>query len=211
MPAFDAAARLLSFTKAAVEINVTHGAINWAGRHLEEVPGVRLFERGTRSVRLTAEGATYASEALDRIGVATMATGASKSPGVLDVSTSDGFAGRWLVPRLYRFHRSHPEIDVRLSTTGMLTDFIRDGIDIAIRYGEGYCDKAAFELLMDEDVLPVCSPELRQHRLVYPEAALRYRKIRAFRDWLFSETAADAQRLESLADGTAVDRAAFAN
>lgn len=292
LPAFDAAARLLSFTKAASELNVTHGAISRAVRHLEDMLGMRLFERGTRSVRLTAEGAAYAAEigaALDRISVATMATAASKSSGVLNVSTSDGFAGRWLVPRLNRFHRAYPEIDVRLSTTGALTDFIRDGIDIAIRYGEGNYDKAACELLMEEDVSPVCSPELlqgshplrtpedlRHHRLihdnfrigwstwlqaaglygidhtsgvrfetaayaveaavqgegvllgrsalvsadlavrrlvrpfdlalksrwsyyvVYPEGALRHRKVRAFRDWLFSETAADAQRLEGL-------------
>lgn len=81
LPAFDAAARLLSFTEAAAELNVTHGAISRAVHHLEEVLGVGLFERGTRSVSLTAEGATYAAEvgtALDRIGVATMATAVSK-------------------------------------------------------------------------------------------------------------------------------------
>ncbi|KAB2676389.1 transcriptional regulator GcvA [Brucella tritici] len=165
LPAFDAAARHLSFTKAAAELNVTHGAISRAVRHLEEALGARLFERGTRSVRLTAEGTVYAAEvgaALDRISVATMATAASRSSGILNVSTSDGFAGRWLVPRLNRFHRAHPDIDVRLSTSGALIDFVRDGIDIAIRYGEGRYDKVTSELLMEEDVTPVCSPELLQ-------------------------------------------------
>lgn len=284
LPAFDAAARHLSFTKAAAELNVTHGAISRAVRNLEEVLGVRLFERGTRFVRLTSEGVAYAAEigaALDRIGVATVSTTAPKSTGVLNVSTSDGFAGRWLVPRLHRFHRAHPDIDVRLSTSGSLTDFIRDGIDIAIRYGEGIYEKVVSELLLEEDVSPVCSPELLQgdhplrapedlkhHRLihdnfridwatwlqaaglygidhtsgvrfesaayaveaavqgegvllgrsalvsadlaagrlirpfdlalksrwsyyaVYPEGALRHKKIKAFRDWLFSEAAA---------------------
>ncbi|WP_349294045.1 LysR family transcriptional regulator [Rhizobium sp. AN80A] len=111
LPAFDAAARHLSFTKAAAELNVTHGAISRAVRHLEDGLGVRLFDRGTRSVELTAEGLAYAAEvgaALDRISVATMATAASRSSGVLNVSTSDGFAGRWLVPRLHRFHRPTP-------------------------------------------------------------------------------------------------------
>ncbi|TDW25683.1 LysR family glycine cleavage system transcriptional activator [Rhizobium azibense] len=284
LPAFDAAARHLSFTKAAGELNVTHGAISRAVRNLEEVLGLRLFERGTRSVRLTPEGAAYSAEiaaALDRVGIATMAATASRSTGVLNVSTSDGFAGRWLVPRLHKFHRANTGIDVRLSTSGTLSDFIRDGIDLAIRYGDGNYEKVVSELLMEEDVSPVCSPELlngshplrgpedlKYHRLihdnfrigwqtwlqaaglygidhtagvkfesaayaveaavqgegvllgrsalvaadiaadrlirpfdvalksrwsyyvVYPEGALRHRKVRAFRDWLFSEVRA---------------------
>lgn len=182
LPAFDAAARTLSFTKAAVELNVTHGAISRAAPNLEEVLGTRLFERGTRSVRLTSEGAAYAAEigaALDRIGVATMSTTAARSTGVLNVSISDGFAGRWLVPRLHRFHRIHPNIDVRPSTSGLLTDFIRDGIDIAIRYGEGKYDNVVSELLLEEDVSPVCSPELLQgeHRLRVPEDLRHHRLI----------------------------------
>ena len=79
---------------------------------------------------------------------------------MLNVSTSDGFAGRWLVPRLYRFHRAHRDIDVRISTSGMLADFVRDGIDIAIRYGGGEYEGVVSELLSEVDVFPVCSPEL---------------------------------------------------
>lgn len=140
LPAFDAAARHLSFTKAAAELNLTHGAISRAVRNLEERLGIRLFERGTRFVRLTPAGAAYAAEvgaALDRIGAATIVATASRSAGVLNVSTSDGFAGRWLVPRLHRFHRENRDIDVRLSTSGVHADFIRDGVDITIRYGAG--------------------------------------------------------------------------
>ncbi len=284
LPAFDAAARHLSFTKAATELHVTHGAVSRAIRNLEEQLGTRLFERGTRSVQLTSEGAAYAAEigaALDRIGAATIVASAPKSAGVLNVSTSDGFAGRWLVPRLHRFHRANRDIDVRLSTSGTFSDFIRDGIDIAIRYGAGGYDGVISEFLAEEEVSPVCSPELLQgehalrtpndlkhHRLihdnfridwatwlraaglddinpdngvrydsaayaveaavhgegvllgrsalvsadlaagrlvrpfdlalksrwnyyvVYPDGALRQRKVRAFRDWLFSEMAA---------------------
>ncbi|WP_309083193.1 transcriptional regulator GcvA [Chelativorans sp.] len=284
LPAFDAAARHLSFTKAAAELNLTHGAISRAIRTLEERLGTRLFERGTRFVRLTPEGAAYAAEigaALDRIAASTLIATAPRSAGVLNVSTSDGFAGRWLVPRLHRFHRANPQIDVRLSTSGVHADFIRDGIDIAIRYGAGGYEGVVSELLAEEEVSPVCSPELlkgkhplrspgdlRYHRLihdnfridwamwlqhaglddidpgsglkfdaaayaveaavqgegvllgrsalvsadlaagrlvrpfelalksrwkyyvVYPDGALRQRKVRAFRDWLFSEMAA---------------------
>ena len=289
--AFDAAARHLSFTRAAGELHVTHGAVSHAVRHLEDDLGIKLFERQTRSVRLTPAGAVYAAEvaaALDRLGAATIAATAPRSSGVLTVSTSDGFAGRWLVPRLNRFHRSHRDIDVRLSTSGALVDFIRDGIDLAIRYGEGNSQGVVSELLSEEDVSPVCSPELlrgkhplrkpedlRHHRLihdnfrigwatwlesagvqgidsargvrfdsaayaveaavqgegvllgrsalvaadlaagrlvrpfelalssrwryyvVYPEGALRQRKVKAFRDWLFAEMDADRERARS--------------
>jgi LysR family transcriptional regulator, glycine cleavage system transcriptional activator len=183
LPAFDAAARHLSFTKAAAELHVTHGAISRAIRNLEEHLGTRLFDRATRSVELTPAGDAYAaaiSTALDHIGAATLIATASRSAGVLNVSTSDGFAGRWLVPRLHRFHREHRDIDVRLSTSGELTDFIRDGIDVAIRYGAGGYEGVVSEVLAEEDVTPVCSPELlkgkhplrsprdlRHHRLIH--------------------------------------------
>jgi LysR family transcriptional regulator, glycine cleavage system transcriptional activator len=165
LPAFDAAARHLSFTHAAAELNLTHGAISRAIRNIEDRLGIQLFERRTRSVRLTPAGAAYAAEigaALDRIGAATLVATAPRSAGVLTVSTSDGFAGRWLVPRLYRFHRDNCDIDVRLSTSGVLADFIRDGIDIAIRYGAGGYEGVVSEFLADEEVSPVCSPSLMQ-------------------------------------------------
>jgi LysR family glycine cleavage system transcriptional activator len=181
LPAFDAAARHLSFTKAAEELNLTHGAISRAIRNIEERLGLQLFERGTRSVRLTPAGAAYAAEvgaALDQISAATIIATAPRSAGVLNVSTSDGFAGRWLVPRLYRFHRAHRDIDVRISTSGLLADFVRDGIDIAIRYGAGEYEGAVSELLSEVDVFPVCSPELLQgeHPLREPDD-LRYHTL----------------------------------
>ena len=165
LPAFDAAARHLSFTNAAAELNLTHGAISRAVRNIEDRLGVKLFERGTRSVELTTAGAAYAAEvaaALDRISAATIVATAPRSAGVLNVSTSDGFAGRWLVPRLHRFHRANRDIDVRLSTSGVLADFVRDGIDVAIRYGTGNYGGVKAEFLAEEDVFPVCSPELLQ-------------------------------------------------
>jgi len=182
LPAFDAAARHLSFTKAAAELHVTHGAVSRAIRNLEEQLGTRLFERGTRSVQLTSEGAAYAAEigaALDRIGAATIVASAPKSAGVLNVSTSDGFAGRWLVPRLHRFHRANRDIDVRLSTSGTFSDFIRDGIDIAIRYGAGGYEGVISEFLAEEEVSPVCSPELLQgeHALRTPNDLKHHRLI----------------------------------
>ncbi|MCA0016138.1 transcriptional regulator GcvA [Mesorhizobium sp. B292B1B] len=165
LPAFEAAARYLNFSRAADELNVTHGAVSRAIKHLEEQLGVLLFERATRSVRLTAVGGPYARavhEMLDQLAAATQSATAAHSASTLNVSTSDGFAGKWLVPRLYRFHRAHGDIDVRISTTGRLTNFLGDGIDVAIRYGAGNYPGLTSEFLTGEEVFPVCSPRLMQ-------------------------------------------------
>ena len=163
LPSFEAAARHLSFSRAAEELNVTHGAVSRAIKNLEERLGVLLFERATRAVRLTPVGEPYARAVrgmLDQLAAATAAATAHQSSSTLNVSTSDGFAGRWLVPRLYRFHRAHGDIDVRVSTTGRLTNFLGDGIDIAVRYGGGTYPGLTSEFLTDEEVFPVCSPRL---------------------------------------------------
>lgn len=183
LPCFEAAARHLNFSKAADELNITPGAISRAIKNLEDQLNVLLFERETRSVRLTAVGEPYARavrDALDQLAAATAAATARRSDSTLNVSTSDGFAGRWLVPRLYRFHREHDDIDVRVSTTGKLTNFLGDGIDIAIRYGSGNYPGLTSEFLTDEEVFPVCSPKLLKgaHPLRKPEDLKHHTLIR---------------------------------
>lgn len=172
LPSFEAAARHLSFSKAADELHVTHGAVSRAVRHLEDHLRASLFTRATRAVQLTATGQAYASavrEALERLASATAAV-ADQSSGVVNVSTLDSFASKWLIPRLFRFREAHEDIDVRLSTSDRLADFVTDGIDIAIRYGRGQYPGVASELLMREDVFPVSSPKLLEgpHRLRTP-------------------------------------------
>ncbi|WP_448955573.1 transcriptional regulator GcvA [Labrys neptuniae] len=182
LPSFEAAARHLSFSRAAEELNVTHGAVSRAIKHLEDQLGILLFERATRSVRLTTVGEPYARavrEALDRVAAATASATARHSNATLNVSTSDGFAGKWLVPRLYRFHRAHGDIDVRVSTTGRLTNFLGDSIDIAIRYGGGDYPGFTSEFLTGEEVFPVCSPRLLEgtHPLREPQDLRHYTLI----------------------------------
>jgi LysR family glycine cleavage system transcriptional activator len=194
LPSFEAAARHLSFSRAAEELNVTHGAVSRAIKTLEEQLGVLLFERATRSVRLTVVGEPYARavrEALDRLAVATATATDRHSNATLNVSTSDGFAGKWLVPRLYRFHRAQGDIDVRVSTTGDLTNFLGDGIDIAIRYGGGTYPGLTSEFLTDEEIFPVCSPKLLEDpdALRTPEDLRRHTLIHdaypiGWADWL---------------------------
>jgi LysR family transcriptional regulator, glycine cleavage system transcriptional activator len=183
LPCFEAAARLLNFSKAAEELSVTPGAISRAIKHLEEQLDLLLFERGTRSVRLTAVGEPYARavrDTLEQLAVATASATARRSESTLNVSTSDGFAGRWLVPRLYRFHRAHPHIEVRVATTGKLTNFFGDSIDIAVRYGGGNYPGLTSEFLTDEEVFPVCSPTLLKgkHALRRPEDLKHHTLIR---------------------------------
>jgi LysR family glycine cleavage system transcriptional activator len=162
---FEAAARLLSFSRAADELNVTHGAVSRAIRHLEDDLGLPLFTRGTRLVQLTPAGASYAiavRDTLDRLAAATVAIRDQLSQGVLNVTTLDSFASKWLLPRLYRFRREHPDIDGRLTSSPKLADFVNDGIDIAIRYGRGRYPRLTAELLLREELAPVSSPSLLQ-------------------------------------------------
>lgn len=162
---FEAAARHLSFTKAAQELSVTHSAISHQIKALEEWLGVPLFRRLNRALALTEAGQAYLApvrEAFDRLADGTRAVRARDQAGALTVSTMPSFAAKWLVPRLRSFREAHPDIDVRLSATEKLVDLVRDSdVDCAIRYGRGPtwpgCDS---ELLIDEDFSPVCSPKL---------------------------------------------------
>jgi LysR family glycine cleavage system transcriptional activator len=114
-------------------------------------------------VHLTPTGVSYAAsvrDALDRLAAATAVIMDQQSLGALNLSTLDSFAAKWLIPRLFRFRQAHGDIDVRLATSEKLADFVSDGIDIAIRYGRGRYPGLTAELLMMEDVYPVCSPGL---------------------------------------------------
>ena len=168
LPSFEAAARHLSFSRAADELHVTHGAVSRAVRNLEDHLGVQLMIRASRSVRLTPVGASFAAEIRDVLEHLAAATSAAtgQTSGIVSVSTIDSFAARWLMPRLFRFRRVHGDIDVRVATSERLADFVSDGIDIAIRCGGGQYPGLSAELLMKEDHFPVCSPKLLKGR--YP-------------------------------------------
>ena len=168
LPSFEAAARHLSFSRAADELRLTHGAVSRAVRNLESHLGVQLMIRATRSVRLTPIGASFAAEirnVLEHLAAATSAA-TGQSSGIVSVSTIDSFAARWLMPKLFRFRRVHGDIDVRVATSERLADFVSDGIDVAIRCGGGQYPGLSAELLMKEDHFPVCSPKLLKGR--YP-------------------------------------------
>jgi LysR family glycine cleavage system transcriptional activator len=164
---FEAAARHLSFTKAAGELNVTPAAVSHAIRELELDLKVRLFERSSRVVRLTAAGETLSravAEGLGTIGRAVQRLRAVDGRPKLMVTTSPSLAGKWLVPRLDGFLERHPEADVRIDVSQRLADFAEDGVDIAIRFGTGDYPGLVVERLFEETVFPVCSPNLLRTR-----------------------------------------------
>jgi LysR family glycine cleavage system transcriptional activator len=165
LPDFEAAARHLSFTKAADELNVTHGAVSRQVKSLEEFLGVKLFRRLNRALRLTGEGQTYAlavREQLDALAEATRRLRAPRDRGGLTVSTTYSFTSGWLVPRLGRFRALHPDIDVRVQANDHVIDFARDEVDLAVRYGRGQYPGLVSERLMGDDYAPVGSPVLLQ-------------------------------------------------
>jgi LysR family transcriptional regulator, glycine cleavage system transcriptional activator len=137
---FEVAARLLNFTRAAEELNLTQGSVSHQMRELEKVVGVALFERQARGLALTIAGALYlrfVREALERLQAGGEAVSRTKQDNVLTVTISPNFANKWLVPRLGDFAESHPEIDLRISAARRHVDFATDGIDIGIRHGTG--------------------------------------------------------------------------
>ena len=163
--AFEAAARLLSFTLAAEELHVTQAAVSHQIKTLEQALGVRLFRRLNRAIRLTEEGQQFVSEvrkALSHLATAVEKLAAPDAGGPLTVSVLPSFASKWLVPRLGRFGERHPQIDVRIEATNVLTDFQRDDVDMVVRYGMGNYEGLVSVRLMTEDIFPVCSPALLQ-------------------------------------------------
>jgi LysR family glycine cleavage system transcriptional activator len=161
--AFDAAARHLSFTRAAAELNVTQTAISHQIRRLEDQLGVRLFVRRNRALLLTREAQDYlpaVRAAFDDLRRATARLRRADRDGLLTVSTTASLAAKWLVTRVAAFQDAHPAIEVRITTSTHLVDFRREEVDVAVRYGRGSWPGLRAQWLMAEDIFPVCSPAL---------------------------------------------------
>src|SRR5579872_3718800 len=161
--AFEAAARHLSFTQAASELNVTQTAISHQIRRLEEELGLRLFIRKNRALALTPKARDYlpgVRAAFNDLRLATDRLLRKDDDHVLTVSTLASLAAKWLLPRLTAFQEAHPGIDVRITTSTALVDFKAGDVDAAIRYGRGHWPGVRTEWLMADELFPVCSPSL---------------------------------------------------
>ncbi|MBC8944110.1 MULTISPECIES: transcriptional regulator GcvA [Xenorhabdus] len=160
---FDAAARHLSFTKAAEELFVTQAAVSHQMKSLEDFLGLKLFRRRNRSLLLTEDGQSYyldIKEIFTAINEATRKLQARSAKGALTVSLSPSFAIQWLVPRLSGFNQSFPGIDVRIQAVDREEDKLADDVDVAIFYGRGHWPGLRTDRLYPEYLLPVCSPSL---------------------------------------------------
>lgn len=161
---FDAAARHLSFTKAADELAVTPAAVGQHIRALEDLLGVILFKRLGRNLALTIEAERALPALRDgflKFEEAVRLLQAGQTSKSLAISVPPSFAAKWLVPRLDRFIAAHPDMQVRVFATMQMVDFTQENVDLAIRYGRGGYDDLEVDKLMDEQVFPACAPALR--------------------------------------------------
>ena len=166
--AFEAAARLESFSRAADEISVTHGAVSHQIRALERALGAALFARNGRRVALTSAGRHFAERvraALEDLAEAAQFVRRAEGERAVSVSMLPSFAARWLMPRLGRFMERHPAIAVNIHTSITLVDFQRDDVDLAIRFGRGQWPDVEAHKFLDEEFFPVASPRFNRGRL----------------------------------------------
>jgi LysR family glycine cleavage system transcriptional activator len=163
LEAFEAAARHLSFTQAADELSLTQSAVSRQIAALEDHYGLALFRRLHRALRLTDDGQTLQQVVGDVLAQLHAVGGALKRDArakTVVVTTTPGFAGLWLIPRLASFTATRPDVDVRISAGYALVNLNRDGVDLAVRYQSEDSVGPGAELLFADVVLPVCSPKL---------------------------------------------------
>ncbi|HXC12888.1 MAG TPA: transcriptional regulator GcvA [Stellaceae bacterium] len=198
--AFEAAARHMSFSKAAEELFVTPAAISHQIHTLEQDLGVRLFHRLNRSIELSASGRVLLPglvEAFAEIRASVRRLRAHNDTGSLTMTASPSFAAKWLVLRLHRFQERCAEIDVRISATDEVVDLTKGDFDIAIRYGSGHYPGLDVELLFTNEVFPACGPQLlakgpplrtpddlRHHALIHDQAIERDPLVPTWPMWL---------------------------
>ena len=165
LEAFEAAARHLSFTRAGNELALTQSAVSRQVAALEAFYGVPLFQRLHRALRLSDEGQLLQRtvvEVLQQLHQASALLRGEARLKTVVVTTTAGFAGLWLIPRLAGFTASRPDVDVRISASNAVVNLNRDGVDVAIRYHTQEGAGAEGVRLFGEVVLPVCSPRLRR-------------------------------------------------
>ncbi|MDP2517092.1 transcriptional regulator GcvA [Shimia thalassica] len=164
--AFEAAARHMSFAKAAEELHVTPAALSFQIKSLEEHLGTPVFRRLNRAVELTEAGRTLApgmSEGFQTLHNAWRTTRRITNETTLIVTAGPAFTAKWLAPRFYEFVRAYPDIDLRFSATLRALDFGRDEVDVAIRFGMEKPEPGLWSLpLANEWVTPVMTPELAE-------------------------------------------------
>lgn len=160
--AFESAARNLSFTRAADELNLTQAAISRQVRLLEENLGISLFTRSHRAVHLTKDGRNFqhsVSDVLERLAYAAEELRSQNHSKTVSVAADMAIASFWLMPRLKKFRNEHPEISIRVVASDDNTLVLDEGIDVAIQLGKEDKSESNGRFLFETEVFPVCSPD----------------------------------------------------
>ena len=223
LQSFEAAARWLSFSKAADELSVTPAAVSQQIKQLESYLGIPLFRRMTRAVQLTEEAKTVlplVTEGFDRLAEAVERLAREEEAGLLTVSSVPTLAIKWLVHHLIDFSNKYPDIDVRLDASLETREFDRDGIDVSIRLGMGDYPGLNVARIFGEEVSPVCSPkllggarplrvleDLKNHRLLHVDWGTLTRHSPDWRMWAKAAgiEGIDVDRGPSSGDGQVID------
>jgi LysR family transcriptional regulator, glycine cleavage system transcriptional activator len=166
--AFEVIARHLSFARAAQELHVTPAALSHQIRALEEQLGTPLFHRRTRAIELTEAGRLIypgLHAGFESLRRAMAELDRDRAGNVLVISATPGLVAKWLMPRLWRFLRAHPEIDARVSASLKLVDFTAEGVDVGIRLSKQITSDLHVELLFEDSMIPVCAPQLVEQGL----------------------------------------------
>jgi LysR family glycine cleavage system transcriptional activator len=170
--AFEVAVRLGSFSAAAGELGVTHGAVSRQIKTIEGFLGIELFRPAGRGLEPTERARQYALEVragLERIGIATEQIAEPTQSRVLRVNSTNSFAVRWLIPRLSTFQSRHPGIDVRIATSSLPVEQLNDPFYVAIRRFTMHYPGYECRPVLDDVRLPVCAPEvLARHPIACP-------------------------------------------
>jgi LysR family transcriptional regulator of beta-lactamase len=181
--AFEVSARHLSFTNAAIELNLSQAAVSQQVKNLEERLGRALFRRLPRGLALTDEGLALLpalSEAFARIGHVMQQFDDGRLREVLNVGVVNSFAVGWLLPRIEAFRRDHPFVDLRLFTNNNRVDLAGEGLDCAIRFGDGAWHGTDAQPLLDAPLAPLCAPRIAE-TLGAPADLLRQTLLRSYR------------------------------
>ncbi len=164
--AFEAAGRLNSYSKAAEELGLTHGAVSHRIRELEERLGLKLFQRAGNSMRMTEDGHRLHAQVRQGLSLLEQAFATPRARGAkaqrpIVISAVPSLAAAWLSARLGEYRAERPEIDIELRVTDRLSDFKKEGVDLGVRLGRGGWDGMQSAKLFDEALTPVCTPAYR--------------------------------------------------
>jgi len=204
---FDAAARHLSLTRAAQELHVTQAAVSQHIRNLEERLGKPLFRRLPRGLALTDEGQALwpvVAQSFERIEQSLQQVAEPRPREILSVGVVGTFAIGWLIPRLSQFQQLHPYIDLRLLTNNNRVDLAGEGLDAAVRFGDGAWHGTHAQMLLRAPLSPMCTPLLAQ-QLREPADLARQTLLRSYRTQEWEGWFAGLDQTAPLARGAMFD------